>query len=67
VLDIGSANLSFKFKADNFDGSVPLREFLTQFDLIAQINCLVQFGENSRVDFKFKGKKRVWFLAKFLK
>jgi len=28
-----------KFKPDTFDGSVPLREYLTQFDLIAQINA----------------------------
>jgi len=36
VLAIGSANLGFK--PDNFDGSVPLRKFLTQFDLIAPVN-----------------------------
>jgi len=38
VLDINSTNLGLKFKPDNFDGSVPLREFLTQFDLIARVN-----------------------------
>jgi len=27
-IDIRFTNLDFKFKADNFDGSVPLREFL---------------------------------------
>jgi len=30
---------SFKFKPGNFDGTVPLREFLTQFDLIARKNA----------------------------
>jgi len=38
-LDIGSANLTFKFKPDNFDGSVPLCEFLPHFDLIARVNA----------------------------
>jgi len=43
VSGIGFANvgfkLGFKFKPDTFDGSVPLREFLTQFDLTARINA----------------------------
>jgi len=30
--------LGYKLKPDNYDGSVPLREFLTQFDLIARAN-----------------------------
>jgi len=30
--------LGLKLKPDNFDGSVPLREFITQFDLIARAN-----------------------------
>jgi len=30
--------LGFKLKPDNFDGTVPLREFFTQFDLIARAN-----------------------------
>jgi len=38
VSGTGSANVGFKFKPDTFDGCVPLREFLTQFNLIAWIN-----------------------------
>jgi len=34
-----SVRAGFKFKPDTFDGSVPLREYLTQFDLIARINA----------------------------
>lgn len=30
--------LGYKLKPENFDGSVPLREFLAQFDLIARAN-----------------------------
>lgn len=30
--------LGYKLKPDNFDGSVPLREFLTQYNLIARAN-----------------------------
>jgi len=51
-----SANVGFKFKPDTFDGSVPLREFLTQFDLIAQINAETRFGEDSRIGVEFEGK-----------
>jgi len=36
---IGSVNAGIKFKPDTFDGAVPLREFLTQFNLIARINA----------------------------
>jgi len=39
VTGIDSVCAGFKFKPDTFDGSVPLREYLTQFDLIAQINA----------------------------
>lgn len=31
-------DLGYKLKPENYDGSVPLREFLTQFDLIARAN-----------------------------
>jgi len=57
VLEIDSANLGFKFKPDSFDGSVPLREFLTQFDLITR-KFLARFNESSRVGFEHKGKSR---------
>jgi len=30
--------LGYKLKLDNYDGGVPLREFLTQFELIARVN-----------------------------
>jgi len=36
--DSNSPELGFKLKPDNYDGGVPLREFLTQFELIARAN-----------------------------
>jgi len=33
-----NSELGFKLKPDNYDGSVPLHEFITQFDLIARTN-----------------------------
>jgi len=33
-----NSELGFKLKPNNYDGSVPLREFITQFDLIARAN-----------------------------
>ena len=34
--DSGNAGVNFKLKPDIFDGSVPLRKYFTQFELIAQ-------------------------------
>jgi len=31
--------LGYKLKPDNFDGTVPLREFFAQFEFIARANC----------------------------
>jgi len=39
MLGISSVNARIKFKPDTFDGTIPLREFLTQFNLIARINA----------------------------
>jgi len=39
VPSTSSASVGIKLKPDTFDGTVPLREFLTQFNLIARTNA----------------------------
>jgi len=48
----------FKFKPDIFDGSVPLREYLTQFDLIAQINTWPDVVKAVALASSLRGKTR---------
>jgi len=36
--NLNLSELGYKLKPDNYDGGVPLREFLTQFELIARAN-----------------------------
>jgi len=59
VTGIGSANVGFKFKPDTFDGSVPLREFLTQFDLIARRNAWPDLIKTVALASSLRGKTRV--------
>jgi len=51
--------LGFKFEPDSFDGSVPLRKFLTQFDLIARVNSRPNSVKTVALALSLKGKARL--------
>jgi len=48
----GISFVSVDIKPDTFDGTVPLREFLIQFNLIARINAWSDAG--GRISFEFE-------------
>jgi len=50
--------LGYKLKPENFDGSVPLREFLAQFDLIARANGWSSFQKTLALAACLRGKAR---------
>ena len=57
--DSGSnASVNLKLKPDIFDGSVPLREYLTQFELIARANNWVDSTEAVALASNLRGKAR---------
>jgi len=56
---ISSVNAGIKFKPDTFDETVPLREFLTQFNLIARINAWPDAEKAVVLTSNLRGKARV--------
>ena len=50
--------LGYKLKPENFDGSVPLREFITQFDLIARANGWNSYQKALALASSLRGKAR---------
>lgn len=50
--------LGYKLKPDSFDGSVPLREFMTQFDLIARANAWTDSAKTVTLATCLRGKAR---------
>lgn len=51
-------NISLKLKPDNYDGAVPLREFLVQFTLIARANGWNEVSKATALASCLRGKAR---------
>lgn len=52
------AALGYKLKPDNYDGSVPLREFFFQFNLIARANQWDDAAKTVALASSLRGKAR---------
>jgi len=58
VPSASSASVGIKLKPDTFDGTVPLRDFLTQFNLIARINAWSDAVKAVALASSLRGKAR---------
>lgn len=56
--DSGNPGVNFKLKPDIFDGSVPLREYFTQFELIAQASNWEDSTKAVALTSSLRGKAR---------
>lgn len=52
------AELGYKMKPDTYDGGAPLREFFSQFDLIASANCWSDSAKTVALAACLRGKAR---------
>jgi len=50
--------LGYKLKPDNYDGSVPLREFITQFNFVARANAWADSAKTIALATCLRGKAR---------